>query len=93
VTAYIAACAALLLGLRRENGSSHARLDVSILDANLALSEMHLHLYERDGMPMERLGINRYFPTAPCGIYPCRTGWVGITIATPDQWRALFSWR
>ena len=90
VTAYIAACAALLAGLRRGSASTHSRLDVSILDANLVLSEMHLHLCEHTGAPMERLGINRYFPTAPCGIYPCRNGWVGITTATPDQWRALF---
>jgi len=90
VTAYIAACAALLSSLRRGSASTHSRLDVSILDANLVLSEMHLHLHEHSGAPMERLGVNRYFPTAPCGIYPCRNGWVGITTATPDQWRALF---
>lgn len=90
VTAYIAACAAFLSALRRGDENSHSRLDISILDANLALSEMHLHLYERAGNPMGRLGINRYFPTAPCGIYACRTGWVGITTVTPDQWRSLF---
>lgn len=90
VTAFIATCAACLSALRRGSENSHARLDISVLDANLVLSEMHLHLYERDRVPMERLGINRYFPTAPCGIYACRTGWVGITTATPDQWRSLF---
>ena len=89
VTAYIVACAACIAALRRANQSTHTLLDISVLDANLVLAEMHLHLYERDQTPMQRLGINRFFPTAPCGIYPCKSGWVGITAATPDQWRSL----
>lgn len=89
VTAYIAACAACIAALRRGKQSTHTLLDISVLDANLVLAEMHLHLYERDQTPMQRLGINRFIPTAPCGIYPCKSGWVGITAATPDQWRSL----
>lgn len=88
-TAYIAACAVFLSALRRASASPPVRLDISVLEANLVLSEMHLHLHERDGTPMERFGVNRFFPTAPCGIYPCRSGWVGITTVTPDQWRTL----
>ena len=74
VTAYIVACAACIAALRRANQSTHTLLDISVLDANLVLAEMHLHLYERDQTPMQRLGINRFFPTAPCGIYPCKSG-------------------
>lgn len=85
VTAYIAACAALLA----EPSAAPRRLEVAIAEANLVLAEMHLYFFQRDGVPMHRWGINRFAPNSPVGIYPCREGWVGITVATPDQWRAL----
>jgi crotonobetainyl-CoA:carnitine CoA-transferase CaiB-like acyl-CoA transferase len=85
VTAYISACAALLAA----PGNEARRFEVSILEANLALSEMHLGFFERDSVPMRRCGLNRYSPNGPVGIYPCQQGWIGITITTPDQWRSL----
>jgi len=89
VTAYIAACAALLGAPARPGSTPPRRLDVSILEANLVMAEMHMHFFERDGLPMKRCGLNRFAPNSPVGIYPCRSGWVGITVSTPDQWRAL----
>ena len=88
VTAYIAACAALLAKPATRDGAPR-RLDVSILEANLVLAEMHMYFFERDGLPMRRWGLNRFAPNSPVGIYPCRDGFVGITVSTPDQWRAL----
>lgn len=85
VTAYVAACAALLAPA----SPGPRRYELSILEANMVLSEMHMHFFERDGLPMQRCGINRFSPNSPVGVYPCRDGWVGITITTPDQWRAL----
>jgi len=85
VTAYIAACAALLA----PPSATPRRLDLAIAEANLVLAEMHMHFFERDGVPMKRWGINRFAPNSPVGIYPCRHGWVGITVSTPDQWRFL----
>ena len=37
------------------------------------------------------MGINRYPPTYPMGIYPCRDGWLGVTALTPSQWQAFCS--
>ncbi len=88
VTAYIAACAALL-GASRQPANSPRRLAVSILEANLVMAEMHMYFFDKDGLPMKRCGINRFAPNSPVGIYPCQSGWVGITVATPDQWRGL----
>ena len=88
VTAYIAACAALL-GAPALPAAAPRRLDVSILEANLVMAEMHMYFFDKDGLPMKRCGINRFAPNSPVGIYPCQTGWVGITVATPDQWRGL----
>ena len=88
VTAYIAACAALLGAARRPTDAPR-RLDVSILEANMVMAEMHMYFFGKDGLAMKRCGLNRFAPNSPVGIYPCQTGWVGITVATPDQWRAL----
>jgi crotonobetainyl-CoA:carnitine CoA-transferase CaiB-like acyl-CoA transferase len=85
VTAYIAALSGVLAPRRR----GPRRFDVSVLEANLVLSEMDIHFIERDGIPLKRHGINRFSPNGPVGIYPCREGWIGITCVTPDQWRAL----
>jgi crotonobetainyl-CoA:carnitine CoA-transferase CaiB-like acyl-CoA transferase len=89
VTAYIAACAALLAKPTADSAAAPRRLEVSILEANLVLAEMHMYFFERDGLAMQRWGLNRFAPNSPVGIYPCRDGFVGITVATPDQWRGL----
>jgi crotonobetainyl-CoA:carnitine CoA-transferase CaiB-like acyl-CoA transferase len=86
VTAYIAALSSVLAPRRHPR-----RFDVSVLEANLVLSEMDIHFVERDGVPLRRHGINRFSPNGPVGIYPCRDGWIGITCTTPDQWQALCS--
>jgi len=85
VTAYIAA----LSGVLAPRGRGPRQFDVSVLEANLVLSEMDIHFVERDGVPLKRHGVNRFSPNGPVGIYPCREGWIGITCTTPDQWRAL----
>ena len=88
VSAYIAACAALV-GSRSQPSTTPRRMALSVVEANLVMAEMHMHFFERDGLPMRRCGINRFAPNSPVGIYPCKTGWVGITVASPDQWRGL----
>lgn len=85
VTAYIAA----LSGLLAKPSAVPRRFEVDVLEANLVVSEMHVHFFERDGVPMKRCGVNRFHPNSPVGVYPCRDGWVGITATTPEQWRSL----
>ncbi|MBB4375088.1 crotonobetainyl-CoA:carnitine CoA-transferase CaiB-like acyl-CoA transferase [Bradyrhizobium sp. cir1] len=84
VTAYIAAMAAMLAKPTQVT----RRFELSILEANLVLSEMDIH-YAEGGASLERHGINRFSPHGPVGIYPCKGGWVGITATTPDQWKSL----
>ena len=38
---------------------------------------------------MRRIGVNRFWPTFPVGIYETRKGWLGVTTVTPAQWRAF----
>ncbi|WP_426411808.1 CoA transferase [Bradyrhizobium ganzhouense] len=36
-----------------------------------------------------RIGVNRFWPNFPTGIYETKKGWLGVTTITPAQWRAL----
>lgn len=85
----VTACIAALAGLLARDASGPRLFEIAILEANLVLSEMHMGFHERDQAPMRRCGVNRFMPNSPVGVYPCRTGWVGITATTPEQWKAL----
>lgn len=77
--------------LARELGnvSGPGHLDVSVLESNLCFSEIEA-LRGFAGKPTrERLGVNRFRATYPLGIYPCRDGWLGVTVLTPSQWNAF----
>lgn len=41
------------------------------------------------GDVMRRIGINRFWPNFPIGIYPTKKGWLGLSTVTPGQWRAF----
>ncbi|MDB5694607.1 MAG: L-carnitine dehydratase/bile acid-inducible protein [Sphingomonas bacterium] len=82
LTAYNAAMAALHAGGSR-------RFEVSVLEACTVLAEFQIAL--RYGPPADegRLGTNKFYPTYPLGIFPCREGWLGVTVGHLDQWAAF----
>lgn len=80
VTAFTASLASCRAGER-------ARVDVSIHEVAITFSEYQYAQALAMG-PARRLGINRYRPTFPVGVYPCRNGWIGVTVITPAQWIA-----
>lgn len=87
VTASIAILATLIA--RLESNHRH-HIELSIQDAFQVLTEVGI-ISPSYGLPVRRtrMGVNRFPPTFPMGIYPCAEGWVGITALTPSQWRAL----
>jgi crotonobetainyl-CoA:carnitine CoA-transferase CaiB-like acyl-CoA transferase len=84
--AFIPAMAALL-GRPTRHGAR--RYEVSVHEATIALSEYQAIEAWATGTPQKRWGFNRFTPTYPMGVYPCREGFVGITIVTPAQWRSF----
>ena len=62
-------------------------VDVSVHEATVALAEYQAVEGMAGIVPRRRWGLNRYAPTYPLGIYPCKEGWIGVTIVTPAQWR------
>ena len=75
--------------LAREIGNAEGpvRLDTSIFEANLCFSEPGAVGGYRSGRRGRRLGVNRFAPTYPLGVYACADGWLGVTALTPSQWK------
>jgi crotonobetainyl-CoA:carnitine CoA-transferase CaiB-like acyl-CoA transferase len=71
------------------NGTGAVWIETSIFEANLCFTEVGAVATHRMDVPIPRMGINRFPPTYPLGIYPCRDGWLGVTALTPPQWLAL----
>ncbi|WP_247493754.1 CoA transferase [Bradyrhizobium sp. 142] len=70
-------------------GGRRRSWSLSIFESSLALSEYQmLEAYER-GDVMRRIGINRFWPNFPIGIYETKKGWLGVTTITPAQWRGF----
>ena len=81
LTAFTAALAALW------SGSAGRMFEISAQDASAVIAEYQAVITFGPGPPEQRRGINRWHPTFPMGCYPCKEGWLGITVLTPDQWR------
>ncbi len=82
IAAFIATAAALW-------GGGGRKLEASIHEANISIAEYQAAQAATNPEVERRLGINRFAPTCPLGVYRCRQGWLGVTIVTPAQWRAF----
>ncbi|MCY3970255.1 MAG: CoA transferase [Acidobacteria bacterium] len=80
-----------LLALETGGLERAVHLDVSIFEAAMCITEPGPPGTLATGVIRPRLGINRFWPTYPACIYPCRDGWLGVTTVTPSQWRSLCS--
>ena len=65
------------------------RFEVAELEANLALAEYAAVTGIGPYADERRFGRNRFRPTFPMGVYPCREGWLGLTVVTLEQWRSF----
>ncbi len=78
-----------LLAQRLGNVSQHFQLDASILEANMCFTDLAaINAFNEIPLP-PRMGVNRFPPTYPLGIWPCKDGWLGVTNLTPGQWKAF----
>lgn len=83
---FIAATSSLLGRMQDGRGrSSH----LSLFEASIAVTEYIMFEAFQRGDIMRRIGVNRFWPTFPVGIYETRQGWLGVTTVTPAQWRAF----
>jgi crotonobetainyl-CoA:carnitine CoA-transferase CaiB-like acyl-CoA transferase len=85
LNAFIAGMAAL----RQAAQSGGRRLEISVHEANLAIADYSVALAWGIGAKDRRWGVNKFAPNFPLGIYRCKTGWIGITVVTPAQWKTF----
>ncbi|MEI6723426.1 MAG: CoA transferase, partial [Betaproteobacteria bacterium] len=83
LTAFTTALAALYSDARGR------RFELSAFESLLVISEVPAALARRDGGVQRRLGLNKFTPTYPLGIYPCKEGWLGVTVGNLGQWKAF----
>jgi crotonobetainyl-CoA:carnitine CoA-transferase CaiB-like acyl-CoA transferase len=83
---FIAAASSVLGRMRDGRGGSH---HLSIFEASIAVTEYIMFESFLRGDIMRRIGVNRFWPTFPVGIYETKQGWLGVTTVTPAQWRAF----
>lgn len=70
-------------------GGGAARLEVSIHEANISVAEYQATQGVTNPEVERRYGVNRFAPTSPLGVYRCKEGWLGVTVVTPQQFRAF----
>jgi crotonobetainyl-CoA:carnitine CoA-transferase CaiB-like acyl-CoA transferase len=83
---FIAAASSVLSRMRDGRGRTSA---LSIFESSIAVTEYIMFESFLRGDIMRRIGVNRFWPTFPVGIYETKQGWLGVTTVTPAQWRAF----
>lgn len=81
------AAASSVLGRMQDGRGRSSRL--SIYESSIAITEYIMFEGFSRGDIMRRIGVNRFWPTFPVGIYETRQGWLGVTTVTPAQWRSF----
>src|SRR6476620_5604572 len=81
------AAASSVLGRMQDGRGRASRL--SIFESSIAVTEYIMFESFTRGDIMRRIGVNRFWPTFPVGIYETKQGWLGVTTVTPAQWRAF----
>jgi crotonobetainyl-CoA:carnitine CoA-transferase CaiB-like acyl-CoA transferase len=81
------AAASAVLGRMQDGRGRSSRL--SIYESSIAVTEYIMFESFSRGDIMRRIGVNRFWPTFPVGIYETKQGWLGVTTVTPAQWRAF----
>lgn len=81
--------AAVSSELWRRQGGAGRSWSLSTFESSLSLTEYLMCEAFARGDVMRRIGINRFWPSFPVGIYETKDGWLGVTLQTPSQWRAF----
>src|SRR4029078_6322941 len=83
---FIAAASAVIGRMQDGRGR---RNSLRIFESSIAVTEYIMFEGFSRGDIMRRIGVNRFCPTFPVGIYETKQGFLGVTTVTPEQWRAF----
>ncbi|UWU83067.1 CoA transferase [Bradyrhizobium yuanmingense] len=79
--------AAASSAVARMQGGAGRSWSLNIFEAMIAPTEYLMFDAFARGDVMRRIGINRFWPNFPVGIYETKKGWLGVSAVTPKQWR------
>ena len=88
LNAFIAGLGHVLAG-ELGNRRAPVHLETSIFEASMCFTDVGAISVMNTGLQADRMGINRLPPTYPMGVFPCRDGWIGLSVLTPKQWHAF----
>lgn len=88
MTAFIGSLTQVLAG-ELGNRAAPVHLETSIFESCLCFTDVGVISAYNSGVQGHRLGINRFPPTYPLGVFPCKDGWIGVTVLTPSQWQSF----
>ena len=84
LNAFIAGMAAL-----QAARSGGRRREITVREANLAIADYNV-AWPGASARDRRWGVT-FAPNFPLGIYQCKSGWIGVTVVTPAQWKTFAS--
>jgi crotonobetainyl-CoA:carnitine CoA-transferase CaiB-like acyl-CoA transferase len=87
-TAFIASMTQVLAA-ELGNRTAPLEIETSIFESCLCFTEVGVVGVYNTGIQAPRMGINRFPPTYPLGVFPCEDGWIGLTVLTPSQWHTF----
>lgn len=73
----------------RMHGGPGRSWSLSIFESCLSLSEYLMFEAFAQGDVMRRVGVNRFWPNFPIGIYETKKGRIGVSAVTPTQWHSF----
>ena len=88
LTAFVGSLGQVLGGMLG-NRTGPVHIETSIFESCLCFTDVGAVTAFDTDLVVPRLGVNRFPPTYPLGVFPCRDGWLGVTVLTPSQWRAF----
>ena len=89
-----AAAATLAALYYRDGGSDKGQhVDVSMQEAMITFyhEQMPVAMWNKSKENIARVGSMDAMVT-PCGMYPCKDGWISLCIVTPQEWDTLSKW-
>ena len=68
-------------------------VDVSMQEAMITFyhEQMPVSMWRKTKENVARVGVMDAMVT-PCGLYPCKDGWISMCVVTPQEWDTLAQW-
>ena len=90
---YAAAGTVAALFYRDATSGKGQHVDVSMQEAMITFyhEQMPVAMWKKEKENVSRVGVMDAMVT-PCGLYPCKDGWISLCVVTPLEWDTLAQW-